>query len=265
MWYYGTYSLDQTARGLNYDILGPLVGFRTSTDGGMSWAETLHTPSTPLFDESGLGDTPVKFGAPHFVDFGQDMEHSADGYAYLVGHGSMTSTQHLSWISGDDIFLARVIPTVENINDRSAWQFFTAHNDTGEAEWSSLMDDARPIAAWPGHMGCATVTYHPQLNKYLMCVTDGWPTIKEMNSYILESDSLTGPWRMVSYMEDFGKQAYFLNFPSKFISDDGRTAWLCYSANFTTQYLHPKIDVDPAGSRYAMCLLELEIVRPVIR
>ena len=66
-----------------------------------------------------------------------------------------------------------------------------------------------------------------------MCVTDGWPTVAKMNSYILEADAITGPWRMVVYMKDFGEQAYFLNFPSKFISADGRTLWLCYSANFS--------------------------------
>ena len=66
-----------------------------------------------------------------------------------------------------------------------------------------------------------------------MCVTDGWPTLAKMNSYILEADQLTGPWRLVTYMKDFGEQAYFLNFPSKFISADGRTLWLCYSANFS--------------------------------
>ena len=38
-----------------------------------------------------------------------------------------------------------------------------------------------------------------------------------MRSYILEADALTGPWRLVTYLKDFGEQAYFLNFPSKFI------------------------------------------------
>ena len=37
-------------------------------------------------------------------------------------------------------------------------------------------------------------------------------------------------------MSKFGKQGYFLNFPSKFISADGRTAWLSYSANFHKSY-----------------------------
>ena len=75
------------------------------------------------------------------------------------------------------------------------------------------------------------------------------------------ADDLTGPWRMVAYMENFGKQAYFLNFPSKFISADGERAWLCYSANFTNGNRHPAIGVDPAGSRYAMCLMEVEFTR----
>ena len=62
-------------------------------------------------------------------------------------------------------------------------------------------------------MGVATVTYDAPLKKYLMCVTDGWPTCAKMRTYILEADALTGPWRLVTYMKDFGEQAYFVEFP----------------------------------------------------
>ena len=65
-----------------------------------------------------------------------------------------------------------------------------------------------------------------------MVITDGWPTNKSMDTYILESDNVYGPWKMATYLKDFGPQAYFVNIPSKFISEDGKTAWLCYSANF---------------------------------
>jgi hypothetical protein len=34
------------------------------------------------------GDAAIKLGTPHFVDFGRDVEHSPDGLAYLVGHGT---------------------------------------------------------------------------------------------------------------------------------------------------------------------------------
>ena len=34
----------------------------------------------------------------------------------------------------------------------------------------------------------------------------------------------------MSYLKGFGEQAYFVNFPSKFISPDGKTLWMCSSA-----------------------------------
>jgi hypothetical protein len=65
---------------------------------------------------------------------------------------------------------------------------------------------------------------------------------------------------MVSYLYSFGPQAYFVNIPSKFISEDGKTAWLCYSANFTytrqDQYHHG----DPKGSKYALSLHEIKFL-----
>jgi hypothetical protein len=106
-------------------------------------------------------------------------------------------------------------------------------------------------------MGCVTATYVPALKKYFMCVTDGWPTVAKMNSYILEADQLTGPWRMVTYMKNFGEQGYFLNFPSKFISEDGKSLWLCYSANFGES--GAKLKLNPPGGRYGLSLHEMKL------
>ncbi|MHC4744152.1 MAG: hypothetical protein ACYS8Z_19720 [Planctomycetota bacterium] len=111
-------------------------------------------------------------------------------------------------------------------------------------------------------MGCVTATYVPGLKKYLMCVTDGWPTVAKMDSYILEADKITGPWRMVVYMKDFGEQAYFLNFPTKFISEDGKTLWLCYSANFSDGWNGVKLNFNPPGGRYGLSLHEVRLLGP---
>jgi hypothetical protein len=67
---------------------------------------------------------------------------------------------------------------------------------------------------------------------------------------------------MVAYLKDFGEQGYFVNFPSKFISADGRTLWLSYSANFTNGYLNTRFKPSPDGSRYAMCLQEVRLPGP---
>jgi hypothetical protein len=93
-----------------------------------------------------------------------------------------------------------------------------------------------------------------------MCVTDGWPGVEDMNSYLLEADAITGPYRLITFMTKFGRQGYFLTFPSKFISTDGRSAWLSYSANFHKSYFGNRTVADPVGSRYAWTLQEIKLL-----
>jgi hypothetical protein len=272
VWYYGTYTLAPYGRTTfgreeyNWPWLGPLVGFRISTDFGKTWKECPHTPDKPLFGETGMWGYPVKIGAPHFVDFGKNMMHSPDGFAYLVGHGAEYPDQkhrfaNLSWISGDQIYLIRVLPGPENINDPTKYEFFGGHDGNNNPVWTHEFDSIKPLVDWNNNCGCVTITYNAPLKKYLMCVTDGWPTVEKMNSYILESDHITGPWKMVVYMKDFGEQGYFLNFPSKFISEDGRTAWLCYSGNFARDWRDIKIEEDPPGSHYGLVLQEVKFLK----
>ena len=263
VWYYGTYCLgpepwvtrDEVR--YNWPWLGPFVGFRYSTDFGKTWTQTPCTPAKPLFGESSLNGEPVKLGAPHFVDFGRNMEHSPDGKAYLVGHGASDSNDRRyaydSWIAGDEIYLIRVTPGIDNINDPSKYEFFAGHDETGSAIWANDFTRIKPIAAWKDNMGCVTMTYNAPLKKYLLCVTDGRTTMSVFNTCILESDQITGPWRLVTYMKEFGEQGYFVNIPSKFIGSDGRDFWLCYSANFIPRDRRS----NPPGSGYGLCLQEI--------
>ena len=64
------------------------------------------------------------------------------------------------------------------------------------------------------------MSYHPTLAKYLMVVST--PSISpscvgNFDTYVLESNSLTGPWSAVSYLASFGPEAYFVHFPSRFM------------------------------------------------
>ena len=268
VWYYGTYCLmddeNGPAKGLNWPILGPFVGFRCSKDLGKTWVDTPHTPAKPMFDEPVAPGGPVRIGAPHFVDFGKNMQHSPDGKAYLVAHGAVADDPtprpaNLSWITGDQIYMFRVQPSIANINDPSKYEFFAGHR-RGRPVWSRRFADISPLAAWDDRAGCVTMTYNAPLKKFLMCITDGGNTISRFNTYILESDRITGPWKLVVFMKNFGEQAYFVNFPSKFISGDGRSAWLLYAANFTNGYLKTNYRDDPPGGGYGMCLQQVKLL-----
>jgi hypothetical protein len=269
IWYYGTYGIDFDPNPENkkysWAICGPMPGFRISKDYGKTWISCPYNLDNPLFPESGKNGKYVKMGTPHFVDFGKNLENSPDGKAYLVGHGGadddpLPKAANNSWISGDAVYMARVTPSLETINDISSYEFFSGYDQDGKAIWSNKFTDIKPIMEWKHHMGCTNITYHKPLKKYIMCVTDGWPGIENMNSYILESDQITGPYRLITYMKNFGSQGYFLTIPSKFISENGKTVWLSYSANFSEYYFSDRTRANPMGSRYAWNLQQIQFL-----
>ena len=272
VWYYGTYCLHPSGRvdrdGIpyNWPWMGPFVGFRWSTDLGKMWTQTPCTPAKPLFGEHALHGEPVKIGAPHFVDFGKAMEHSPDGKAYLTAQGASDSKDrryaYNSWITADQVYLIRVTPGIENMNDSSKYEFFAGHDAGGQPVWTKEFKEIKPIAEWRDHAGCVTMTYDAPLRKFLMCVTDGGNTVSRYNTSLLESDHITGPWKLAAFLKNFGEQAYFVNIPSKFISQDGRSLWLCYAANFSSGWGGIKFKALPPGSRYGLFLQEVRLLKP---
>jgi hypothetical protein len=285
IWYYGSYALDQSNGSIQKNFgwynLGPFIGFRYSTDYGETWTETDHTPESPIFPEPKKNELDLKFGkngpfikmgAPHFVDFGKNMEHSPDGRAYLVGHGSNNPDENPriannSWNCGDAIFMARVKPSIDNMNNLSEYEFFVGYDKDTAAIWSSDFSKIKPIFEWNNNCGIVTMTYNSKLEKYLMCVTNGHKDSTSRgyyDTYLLESDNITGPWKIITYMKNFGPQAYFVNIPSKFISSNGEKMWLCYSANY--MYSKKRNDPDflkttiPPGSAYSLSLHEIKLL-----
>ena len=114
-------------------------------------------------------------------------------------------------------------------------------------------------------MGCVTITYNAPLKKYIMCVTDGGNTYSKMNTYLLESDSITGEWKLITYMKSFGEQAYFVNIPTKFISKDGKTAWLLYSGNYWDNVNGENNGVNPPGGHYGMTFQKILLLSKEVK
>jgi len=167
---------------------------------------------------------------------------------------------HLSWITADQVYLIRVTPSLKTMNDPSAYEFYAGKDTSGNAIWTNDFKEIQPLLEWQDNMGCVTVTYNAPLKKYFMCITDGVNTCSKMNTYILESDSLTGDWKLVTYMKDFGEQAYFVNLVSKFTSRDGKKMWMAYSGNFAKGWNGAVIEHNPPGSYYGLVLQEIELL-----
>ena len=290
IWYYGTYLLEQNDRSLyvpNFDwpILQPFVGFRVSDDFGESWYDQT-TPDDPLLENyhdkwinaHGVEFNPyeVMIGAPHFVDFGKNLEYApvdaktGRKWAYMVAHGADARCElaHNSWVSGDNIYLLRILmpegrDKEENfryINNPSNWQYLS--RDGTYRTWNrdnleEVYYHIRPIVDATGFMGNVGLTYNALLKRYIMTLSRVADNDRNsFNTMILESDAIDGTYRVVQYLKGFATQSYFMNIPSRFISDDGRTMWLCYSSNYGY-----KSSPSPTigGSKYAMCLTEITL------
>jgi hypothetical protein len=255
VWYVGTYVLDAFDGPCgSWCALGPFVGFHVSTDLGQTWSAPPYIPSAPLFPAA---DGLVKLGALHFVDFGRNNEHTPDGKAYLVGHGSeYASGSSNNWIAGDDVYIIRVPPRPDTVNDPTAYAFFAGHGPDGGALWSHDPGALRPLLEWRNQLGVVSITYDAPLRRYLMFISrpsDGADTTGTYDTFLLESEALDGDWRLVHYLRAFGPQAYFVNIPSKFIAPDGLTFWLLYSANFSGW------QANPPGSGYGLSLHEVRL------
>jgi hypothetical protein len=267
IWYYGTHPEGPGGA-------GPFTGFVISKDLGKTWTGGRNDATDPLFptaspalDEEGEPTyVPVRIVEPFFVDFGKNLEHSPDGKAYLIAHGATETANGTDrfgshWHIGDQAFLLRVTPSPESINDEGEYEFFAGHDEERRPVWTAKRSEMKPLIEWDGHVGPTTMVWNPGLERYLFCVVVGEAgegVHGRYDTYILESKEMTGPWRLVTYMKHFGEQGYFVNIPSKFIGEEGRTAWLCYAANFSAN-ITPTLKQIPPGSRYAMNLHEFRL------
>ncbi|MCX6877947.1 MAG: alpha-L-fucosidase [Verrucomicrobia bacterium] len=232
-------------------------------DNGGTWVETTCTPTQPLFGED-PAKAPVRFGAPHFVDFGRNMQHSPDGKAYLVAHGSTRREPQAEWQMTDQVYMARVTPSPATINDPKAYEFFAGYNAEGKAQWSNDLAKVKPLLTWEGRLGIVTAFYVAPLKKFLMFISRATSLASDAphDTIILEADAVDGPWKLVEYLPAFGPNAYFVNLPTKFISKDGLTGWLCYSSCWDNKAnFRPG---NPSGSHYAMSLHEIRWLPRVV-
>ena len=181
-WWIGTYGGDE---GDNACTVGsgvpqlctimPFVGFRYSTDLGLTWTPTPSSLSVELGLFGETGDSAVKFGMPHIVDHGKENENSPDSHLYMVGTGCMAASanSNCSWISGDAIFLLRAKNVAEfssnpeMMNDKSNWEYWCGNDDNDDDKWCTNVEESKPVFEWHGHVGTVTATYNVELKKYI--------------------------------------------------------------------------------------------------
>lgn len=224
------------------------------------WINAVDRVKRNFFGEKGQ----AKLRVLHAVNFGQDNRLSPDGKVYLTAHGFAGGAGRNDWDKGDAIYLCRVGAKPRLINNPKAYEFFAGQDAKGRPRWSKNVTDSRPILEWANHLGSEGLTWNPGLKKFILfsCRLSENEIGGKGQSYNLmtawEADRITGPYRLVHYLRDWGPQTYFPNIPAKFISADGKTAWLVTSSNY--HVLNGK--AEPKSCRYACSMHEIRFLKP---
>ena len=205
-----------------------------------------------FFNETGK----AKFRTAHAVNFAKNNK-AQDGRIYLSAHGYSSGNGKNNWDKGDAIYLCRTHATPEDITQAESYEFFAGHAKNGKPIWMKGGANAKPIVDWPNHLGSESITYFPKMDKYIL-ITCRLMEEEENLPYNVtifwEADAITGPYKIVHYMKDWGAQTYFPNIPSQFINDDGTSAWLTVASNYSVQ------NINPHQNRYAASMHELTFV-----
>ena len=202
-----------------------------------------------FFNENGK----AKFRTPHAVNFDRNNK-APDGMVYLTAHGYSSGKGTNNWDKGDAIYLCRVKANTADIINSKAYEFFSGLTNTGKAIWKSGVENAKPILDWPNNLGSESITWFPELKKYILMscrLKEAEENLAYNVTSFWESDEITGPYKIVHYMRNWGEQTYFPNIPAQMINTDGRSAWMTVACNYSVQ------NINPHQCRYAASMHEI--------
>lgn len=175
----------------------------------------------------------AEFGLLGFVNFGKAYAGARDGYVYAYSHdGPLADTP------ADRFVLLRA--PKDKLPECAAWEFFAGLDTAGQPAWSKDITSRGAVFTHTGKCLRSAMTYHAGLKRYLWCQQlpqpaghpDRGDTRFEGGFATFDAPEPWGPWTTAYYTEKWdtgpGEHA---DFPSKWISPDGRAAWLVFSGD----------------------------------
>ncbi|WP_282053879.1 DUF7402 domain-containing protein [Maribacter luteus] len=175
----------------------------------------------------------------------------------MSAHGYSSGKGQNNWDKGDAIYLCRTDANPESITKAESYEFFAGLTKNGKPIWAKGVANAKPIVDWPNHLGSESITYFPKMNKYILMtcrLKESEENLPYNVTIFWEADEITGPYKIVHYMKDWGAQTYFPNITPQFINDDGTSAWMTVASNYSVQ------NINPHQNRYAASMHEFAFV-----
>jgi CubicO group peptidase (beta-lactamase class C family) len=170
------------------------------------------------------------FGYPVFLNFGKDYDGAKDNYIYVY-----SPDENDAYKPADHMVLARVLKT--DITERKAWEFFRYLDEKANPVWTKDISERGAVFKHPARCHRSGISYNKGLKRYIWCQIH--PESKDTMGPryrggfgIYEAPEPWGPWHTVYYTKEWdvgpGETS---SFPTKWMSDDGKTCYLVFSGN----------------------------------
>jgi len=160
-----------------------------------------------------------------FLQFGRDYAGTRDEYVYFYG-GNQTG-----WAEGSHAYLGRVHRT--KLKTKDAYWFFAGLDTCGRPRWSRDVNQRKPVLTDPAGVAGVQVIYNAALKRYLLTAHRG----DQGTLGIFDAPEPWGPWTTVAYDDNWldlkgpgiGREMLYINIPTKWIADNGRTLWAIFT------------------------------------
>ena len=183
-----------------------------------TWANGSGTTNNVVFTE---------FGYCTFINYGQNYNGAKDNNIYIVSHDN-PSAYH----AADRFILMRV--NKDQVKNKSSYEFFKNMDSNNNPVWTSDITQRGAVFTNPGKARRSSISYNAGLNRYIW-----WQGIPHSGDErldggfgVYDAEFPWGPWTTAYYTDDWdmgpGESA---NFPTKWMSTDGKTMFLVFSGN----------------------------------
>ena len=192
----------------------------------------------------------TSFGCPTFLNFGRNYAGARDDFVYVYSFDSDSA-----YAAADRMVLARV--PKNRVTEQPAYEYFVALDPAGQPTWSNEIARRGAVFTHRGNCYRGGVTWDAGLRRYLWCQilphSQHPQGMRFQGGFgIYDAPEPWGPWTTVYYTEEWDVgPCESSSFPTKWMSEDGRSAWLVFSGNdsFSTRRATFSLRAAPAPAK----------------
>lgn len=166
------------------------------------------------------------FGFPTFLNFGKNYSDALDDYVYIYSLDSDSAYE-----ACDRIILARVKKNL--VLNRNTYEFFSGFDADNNPVWSSDISRRTAVFLYPEHCYRFSVSYNAGLKRYLLpMVLPNKDSNRNGGFGIYDAPQPWGPWTTCFFTNNWDvSPGECLSFPTKWMSEDGKTLHLVFSGD----------------------------------